>query len=116
MSLVPDITEFLARARADLRMGLPVVLNDRTDSVLALAIETLTSDRLTDLRAISGQPVIAITSRRAETLKARAYDGDLARVLLPANVDLKWVLSIADPADDLRVPMKGPLTAERGGS
>jgi GTP cyclohydrolase II len=116
MSLVPDITELLARARADLRMGLPVVLTDGTKAVLAIAIETLTSDRLGDLRAISGQAVIAITARRAETLKARAYDGDLARVLLPSGADLNWVLSIADPADDLRVPMKGPLTAERGGS
>lgn len=116
MSLMPDITEFLARARADLRMGLPVVLTNGTESVLALAIETLNSDRLGDLRTLPGQPVIAITSRRAETLKARAYDGDLARVVLPSDAGLNWILSIADPADDLRVPMKGPLASEREGS
>jgi GTP cyclohydrolase II len=115
MGLMPDITEFLARARADLRMGLPVVLTDGTDSVIALAIETLNADRLTGLRALPGQPVIAITSRRAETLKARAYDGDLARILLPADVGLNWISSIADPTDDLRAPMKGPLAAERDG-
>jgi GTP cyclohydrolase II len=116
MSFMPDITEFLARARADLRMGLPVILTDGTDSVLALAVETLISDRLANMCDLPGQPVIAITSRRAETLKARAYDGDLARVLLPADADLNWILSIADPADDLRVPMKGPLRTERDGA
>ena len=116
MSLVPDITELLARARADLRMGVPVVLGGDTDSVLALSVETLRADRLDDIRALGGQPVIAITARRAETLKARAYDGDLARVQLPYEAGFDWVQSIADPADDLRVPMKGPFVAERGGS
>lgn len=116
MSLLPDITELLARARADLRMGLPVVLSDGTDTVLALAVETLTADRLADLRALGPTPVIAITARRAETLKARVYDGDLSRVILPKSAGLEWVLSIADPVDDLRVPMKGPLVAQRGGS
>lgn len=115
MSLVPDITELLARARADLRMGVPVVLSDSVNSVLAMAIETLNSERFGDLHAMSGRPVIAITSRRAETLRARAYDGDLARVLLPSDADLNWVLSIADPADDLNMPMKGPLITERDG-
>lgn len=116
MSLVPDITELLARARADLRMGLPVVLSDDGQAVLALAVETLTSERLADLRAMADTPVIAITARRAETLKARAYDGDLARVCLPADADLGWVQAVADPADDLNAPMKGPLHAQRDGS
>ena len=38
--------------------------------------------RITAFRDM-GAPVLAITSRRAETLKATAYDGDLARILLP---------------------------------
>jgi GTP cyclohydrolase II len=35
--------------------------------------------------------VLALTARRADTLKARAYDGDLARVMLPAGGLLTWV-------------------------
>lgn len=117
MSLQPDITELLARARADLRMGVPVVLvDDAGSSVLALSAEVLTPQRLADLRGLGGQPVIAITGRRAETLKARAYDGDLARVLIPADADLHWIQTVADPSDDLNAPMKGPLMSEREGT
>ena len=59
--------------------------------------------------------MLAVTSWRAQTLKARAYDGDLARIALPSDATLKWVLAIADPADDLRAPMKGPLRSVRDG-
>ena len=83
MSFAPDITEQLARARADLRMGVPVVLAGGAQAALVLAAETLTAQRLADVLALGGAPVLAITARRAETLKARAYDGNLARVLLP---------------------------------
>jgi GTP cyclohydrolase II len=114
MTLAPDITERLARARADLRMGVPVVFVG-TPSVLVLAAETLSAQRLTDLLALGGAPVLAITARRAETLKARVYDGSLARLVLPGDATPAWVQSIADPADDLRAPMKGPFTCARGG-
>jgi GTP cyclohydrolase II len=115
MTLVPDIVELLARARGDLRMGVPVVVSDGTASVLVLAAETLSQERLAGLREIAGTVVVAITARRAETLRARAYDGDLARVILPEDAGLEWVRALADPADDLMAPMKGPLVSERGG-
>ncbi len=111
MGFSPDITERLARARADLRMGVPVVL---AGGGVVMAAETLDAARLADLRAL-GAPVLAITAWRAQTLKARAYDGDVARVRLPADARLSWVRAIADPADDLRNPMKGPLVSEREG-
>lgn len=116
MSLTPDIVETLARARADLRMGLGVVLADAQGGALMLAAETLSPARLADVLALGGEPVLAITARRAATLKARPYDGDLARILLPPDVSLTWIAAIADPADDLRAPMKGPLVAARGGT
>ena len=78
MSLLPTLTETISRARTDLRVGLPVVI----DGQLAAAVETLSPARLAALRAF-GRPVLALTARRAETLKARAYDGDLARVEVP---------------------------------
>ncbi|WP_400083732.1 GTP cyclohydrolase II [Yoonia sp. R78084] len=112
MAFGPDITERLARARADLRMGVPVVLEG---SALVLAAETLDAARLADLRALGGPAVLAVTGRRAETLKAHAYDGDIARILLPPDATINWVRAIADPADDLRAPMKGPLKTLRDG-
>lgn len=110
MSLVPTLSEAISRARADLRMGLPVALG----GYLAAAVETLAPARLDDLRAL-GPLALAITGRRAATLKARAYDGDLARVQVPDGADMAWLRALADPSDDLRVPMKGPLFTERGG-
>ncbi len=113
MGFAPDITERLARARADLRMGVPVVL---VGGALVLAAETLDAERLADLRTLGGSPVLAVTGRRAQTLKARAYDADIARIVLPPDAKLSWVRAVADPADDLRSPMKGPLQTVRDGS
>ena len=112
MTFAPDITERLARARADLRMGVPVVLDG---GALVLAAETLDAARLADLRTLSGDAVLAVTAWRAQTLKAAAYDGDLARIILPPDATLAWARAIADPADDLRAPMKGPLKVMRDG-
>ena len=115
MTLTPDITEMLARARSDLRMGVPVILDGPHGTALVAAAEALTPERLKDLRALAPAAVLAISARRAATLKARAYDGDLARVVLPADATPGWVRAVADPADDLRRPMKGPLTTLREG-
>ncbi|MCC5976113.1 MAG: GTP cyclohydrolase II [Rubellimicrobium sp.] len=115
MALSPDITDRIARARADLRMGVPVVLT-ATDGIgaVVLAAETAGKDRLAALRSL-GAPVLVLTARRAATLHARAYDGDLARVVLPAEATLDWIRAMADPADDLHSPMKGPFRTERDG-
>jgi len=114
MTLSPDPAELLARARADLRMGLPIVLQGAHPIVFAAA-ETLSADRARDLVALSKQPVLAVSARRASTLKAHAYDGDIARLVVPKDADLYWLQGVADPADDLRTPMKGPLVSERDG-
>ncbi|WP_223425003.1 GTP cyclohydrolase II [Tateyamaria pelophila] len=115
MGFAPDITEMLARARADLRMGVPIVLAGPV-SVMALAAETLSSDRLGHVMALDDTAVLALTGWRAQTLKARAYDGDIARISVPKGATLDWLQALADPADDLATPMKGPLTTVRDGS
>ncbi|WP_043918411.1 GTP cyclohydrolase II [Jannaschia aquimarina] len=108
--LTPTPTELAARARADLRSGLPVA----TRGMLMAAAETVSAGRLAGMRDL-GPLVLAITDRRAATLKARAYDGDLARVVVPGDADVAWLRAVADPADDLRAPMKGPLATLRDG-
>ncbi|MGC9369088.1 MAG: GTP cyclohydrolase II [Paracoccaceae bacterium] len=115
MSLLPNIVELLARARADLRMGVPIVLTVEGAAALVAAAETLDDERLADIRGLGGAPVLAITPRRAATLKARAYSDHVARVVLPPDVGSTWIQAVADPADDLNVPMKGPLQTLRGG-
>ena len=111
----PDIVERLNRARADLRMGVPVALVADDSAAVAVAAETVSPGRLAALR-VMGPLTLAVTARRAETLKARAYDGDVARIAVPADADAAWVRSVADPADDLSSPMKGPFRTGRGGS
>jgi GTP cyclohydrolase II len=110
MSLGPTLSELVARARADLRMGVPVRIGDS----LVAAAETLTPDRLQAMRAQSDH-YLAITNRRASTLNARAYDGDIARLHLPSDAGIGWIHAMADPADDLHHPMKGPFNSLRGG-
>jgi GTP cyclohydrolase II len=114
-SLFPTPAERVSRARADLRMGVPVVMAAGTSGLVILAAETAGADRVATLRAIGEEPVVAITAWRAGTLKARAYDGDLARIVMPRDVDETWLADIADPARDLMAPMKGPLQTLREG-
>ena len=114
-ALGPDITERLSRARGDLRMGVPVILAGDGEAALAVAIEALEPARLAALRGF-GTPELALTAWRAETLKAFACDGDIARIAVPDSADTAWLKAIADPQDDLRVPMKGPVRGLYGGS
>ena len=106
--LLLTVAESVARARADLRIGLPVIVGDR----LVAAVETLGEARLDTLRAL-GPAVLALTARRAETLKLAAYDGDLVRLAVPEAASLGWLKAMADPAQDLARPLKGPFTALR---
>ena len=110
MPLAPDKFEKLARARSDLRIGVPVAMPQG----IICAVETCNEDRLAQLASI-GSVEIAITDWRARTLKARIYDNDLARIALPRDAGLSWIRSLADPVDDLATPMKGPLRTLRDG-
>ncbi len=114
MIFSPDLVEILARVRSDLRMGVPAVLTGAQDALI-LAVETLDDRRLKPLLEMNAATDLVVTGRRAETLKARAYDGDVARIVLPKDARLDWIQGIADPADDLMKPMKGPLETRRDG-
>ena len=96
-------------------MGAVVAIRGSGGSILVQAAEMVTPDRFATFRQL-GLPVLAITARRAETLKARAYDGDIARLRVPADADCRWVRATADPAQDMTFPMKGPYASERDGS
>jgi GTP cyclohydrolase II len=113
MALGLTLVERINRARADLRLGVPIIIRGPTGPALVMAAETATPERLQAIR-VQGL-VLALTSHRAKTLKARPYDGDLARILVPADADVTWLRAMADPADDLRHPMKGPFHSARDG-
>lgn len=111
-ALTPE--ERLSRARADLRIGAPVVVVDGQAAVLAICAELITDERLTSLRSL-GQVHIVVTSRRANTLKARAYDGDLARIVVRDDMRAADVLAVADPSQALASPLLGPFVSAREG-
>ena len=108
--------ERVARARGDLRIGAPVGILSPDRGALVVAAETCSAQRLAGLRALARDGLdLAISHRRAETLKARAYDGDLARIEVPEAVDLTWIQATADPSLDLAHPLKGPYRTRREG-
>ena len=117
MPLKLSVEEAVARARADLRMGAPVLLTQGHMAAICVAAETCSATRLADLRGlvIDGLDLV-ITHRRADTLRARAYDGDIARIVLPADADLSWVQATADPSLDLAHPLRGPYRTRREGA
>ena len=108
--------ERMAKARGDLRIGAPVALYDaaRDSGAVALAAEPASDDKLARLRAL-GPVDLVLSARRAETLRATAYDGDIARVAVRPDADAQWARDVADPARDLATPMKGPFECRRGG-
>ena len=72
--------EILMRARADLRLGVPIVLAGSGIDVVVAAIDVLRQSRLNQLKSIDENSFILITARRAETLKCPIYDGNFARL------------------------------------
>ena len=115
MTIAPSPREEIARALGDLRIGIPILLTSGADEVIALAVETARDKRIAAMQDLAGV-VLAITERRAITLKARPYDGDIARIELPRHANGAWIRAIADPSMDLDRPMRGPLRSVRGGS
>ncbi len=110
-----------ARACSELRRGLPVILRDDAQAVLVLSAEMATQKALDssgDAAKVSGaaRPIVAISDRRAVTIKARAYDGDLARISPDGPLTTRLVHAIADPALDLDSPLQGPYRTQREGS
>ena len=114
MSLLPSPSDLVARARSDLRVGLPVVLRGPTGLLVVAAAESVRPERLDAMRNI-GPVVAAITGRRAATLKVRVYDGDIARIALPSEAACDWLRELADPAFDLVTPLRGPFRELREG-
>ena len=121
VSLGPTVAEQTARLRSDLRMGVPIVIDtdDRKFSYLVAAVETLSPERLKALRVLGGQPwEVAITARRVETAEQRAWSlgGGARRLAVPADADLAWIKSVADPSMDLQKRVQEDLTGTQEGS
>ena len=107
-----DIKQKLARARADLRMGAPVVVVG-TSASLIYSAEVIDRSRFVSFRDHFNDTRLIITARRAETLKVACYDGDFAQISITDDRDLLWVKSVADPSRDLSAGPSGPFQVLR---
>ncbi|MCP5088550.1 MAG: GTP cyclohydrolase II [Rhodobacteraceae bacterium] len=116
MPIILSTDEQIARMRGDLRMGVPVVITAGSQVWLAVAVETLTAERLQQMRDKNTALEIALTDRRAETLAAPAYDGDMVRIAVPSEATVGWLHAMADPSLDLQMPLKGPFSYLRDGT
>ena len=110
-------SEISSRLVSDLRLGLPIILYDAEQFVLAAAIETLYSEKLEKIIEITKNQdfEIAITNRRAKVLKVRVYNETATRISIKGKVGLQILQAIADPSKDLDYQYKGPFNSERDG-
>ncbi len=115
MRLTPTPDQILSRARADVRVGLPVVLTHGAAAALVVAVETLEATHLQQLVTASGPLILAMTAWRSQSLNLPAPDGDLARIALPDAVDLAWLRRMVDPSDDTQPLRPAPATPLRQG-
>ncbi|MDE0060303.1 MAG: GTP cyclohydrolase II [Defluviicoccus sp.] len=108
-------TAAVDRAAGDLRRGLPVVLAEPGEAggIVAFAAEFVSASRLDALRRLGGEPDLAITHNRAATLKIRLYTPDVVRIPVPGWLSMEALASLADPATDLALPLRGPFEARR---
>ena len=108
------------RQISDLRFGIPVILGNNDTYEMIVAIETLNEKTFQKILEYSNssylEPYLAITQNRANFLKARVYDGNIARLKLTTPISFNWIKSTADPSKDYEYPLKGPYFSLREGN
>lgn len=103
------------RAVDELRRGRPVVVAEGGNRIAVLALDLATDDSLAafEKNTAQGRAHLLISGRRAQVLKitsdARAAGHQVVMIEREARADLGFLLSVADPVEDLAVPLKGPF-------
>jgi GTP cyclohydrolase II len=103
------------RAITDLRRGGLVIVAHRGTAFLVQAAEAISAECLARFNALAGVPALAITHRRAAALHLVApptAPGGTVLVTLPAEVEARFVRSLADPAE-LAIVSNAAIVAAR---
>lgn len=111
--LPPDLLT-IDRAVDELRRGRPVIVADGANKIAVMALDLATDDSLAAFEQDAGDRAhLLISGRRAQVLKitsdARAAGHQVVMVEREARADLGFLLSVADPVEDLAAPLKGPF-------
>ena len=106
----------IGRALADLRRGLPVVIDAGQGALLAHAAEHLDTPALATLREAarrdgSGQAEVRtfVTAARAAVLHIKRTGHAVVGVRVTPDMDARTLRDLADPATDLERPLIGPF-------
>ncbi len=95
LPLEPRGIEILLRMQGDLRLGLPVILEDGESHLLVALVESLTDERYIAMTQI-GHPELVLTRRRAHALGIQQPNqGDTLRFRVPSDRDLSWIAMVA---------------------
>ena len=105
--------EILMRARADLRLGVPIVLAGSENEVIVAPIDVLSQTRLDQLKSIDENSFILVTAKRAQTLKCPVYEENFVKIETEVKPKISSIKAIADPSLDLKKPLKGPFKVIR---
>ncbi len=102
------------RAVDELRRGRPVIVADGANRIAVMALDLASDDTLAAFEQSAGDRArLLISGRRAQVLKitgdARAAGHQVVMLEREARADLGFLLSVADPVEDLAVPLKGPF-------
>jgi len=97
------------RAIADLRRGIPVVVQKSDRAIVVLATEFAEEGLrpLTDLGLTPDH--LAVTDQRAAVLNIPPTGEDAVVIALSPHIDAATIRSLADPTSDLDHPMRGPF-------
>lgn len=106
----------IERAAGDSRAGYPVLVNSGDASALVLSAETMRRDVVAAVLQRTGKttPHLLLTPERARALKIRLYTPRVLAVPLEPSPEAIFALrELADPANDLSNPLRGPFFARR---
>ncbi|MFD1479700.1 GTP cyclohydrolase II [Paracoccus nototheniae] len=111
------LAERVARMVGDLRLGLPVVLTGSGPAALIYPVETLSPERYA---ALGAHHDLVVTARRAEALRHRPHEGEVALLPVPPGARLDWIQALADPSRRMpardavpQAPHQTPTTLHR---
>jgi len=99
------------RAIADLRRGLPTVIEGTETTVIALSTEMIFDTELNYLKSLTDNPVyFALTSHRANVLHIMPTGHKTILLEIEKWMDAPLMRALADASHDLDQPFRGPFT------
>jgi GTP cyclohydrolase II len=103
------------RAIADLRRGLPVIVEGDGEASLVLATELAYTAELNALTEKGDDaPVLALTAHRANVLHIQPTGDSAVRLIIEDWMDAPLMRALADATHDLDQPFRGPFTRLKG--